>query len=80
MNTAARFQVVTITRTLGDTPGQHIAGVAYHLTAFDLFGKILGRRTISQGSPSRRRAWALEQARQWAARHYLAIDAGGYDY
>jgi hypothetical protein len=49
-------------------------GVAYQVTAYDIHGRVLRRRTYRRGRVSNRQAWAVEQAHQWAEQFYLYFD------
>lgn len=48
----------------------------FEVTAYDLFGRVIGKRWYRYGR--NRRQWAIEQARQWAQRFYLSFDGTIY--
>lgn len=52
-------------------------GGHYEVIALDSFGRTLRHRTYRYGS--KRRQWAVEQARQWAERFYLYYDGSVAD-
>lgn len=45
---------------------------AYEVTAFDVFGRIVGHRMFAHGR--NRKLWAMQQAESWADRFYLRLD------
>lgn len=51
----------------------------YVITAFDLFGRVVAERGSPRfGCESKRRAWAVAQAEQWAERFGLWLDPKVY--
>jgi hypothetical protein len=46
----------------------------FEVVAYGLWGQVCRRRWYSFGSCHRRRAWAIEQAEQWARDLYLWFD------
>jgi|AntRauTorcE11897_2_1112592.scaffolds.fasta_scaffold35744_2 hypothetical protein len=44
----------------------------YEVTAYDVFGRVVGHRMFSYGR--RRREWAIQQAESWADRFMLWHD------
>jgi hypothetical protein len=47
-------------------------GACYEVVAYNVVGHKIGHRMYCYGS--KRREWAIEQAQQWAEKHYLRIE------